>query len=72
MQQSLAPATPIRPEATLPHVCRSAVSVMAVTAYRSGVDAEGIRDLFASASRTPYGLSPDFEAAVLAELAALS
>jgi hypothetical protein len=53
-------------------VTRSAIRLMAVTAYRSGVTEEGIRGLFAGFGRAGFGLSSVFEAGVLRELAALS
>jgi hypothetical protein len=58
-------------DAVLSRVCQSAVSVMAITAHRSGVSPDRMRAAFASLARTGFGLSPAFEAAVLSELAAL-
>ena len=49
----------------------AAISVFAIEACRSGVTAEGIRTLFASFAEAGFGLPSEFEAGVLAELAAL-
>ena len=65
------------PDATAPgserpaSLRQAAISVLALEAYRSGVDEAAIRTLFASFAEAGFGLSPEFETQVLAELAAL-
>ena len=50
---------------------RAAISLLAIAAYRSSVDEEGVRGLFTSGAAAGFGLSPEFETQVLAALAAL-
>jgi hypothetical protein len=62
---------PADDDPVLSRVSRAAVFFLASGAYQSGVSAEGVRNLFAECERAGFGLSPQFEARVLAEMAAL-
>ena len=65
--QSLAPVTPIRPQAS-PGL-RYPAAVLASSAHRSGVTPRGLRRLFARCDEIGLSLSPAAEEATLVWLA---
>lgn len=70
MTATIAPVTPIRPQASPDLRCPAAV--LAASAHRSGVTAKGLRRLFARCDEIGLSLSPEAEEATLSWLAEIT
>jgi hypothetical protein len=72
MTATIAPVSDITPQAALSPFARYTARSLAASAFSFGVDAEGIRDVFAGCEERGFGLPPEVEAVVLSELAAMA